>query len=242
MKPLRPNDGGTHFPRSSRGFSLVELLSVIGIIALLSGVAFYSLAGLTSSRSLKKAAYDIQGVLEQARTMAMASDTYTWVGFFEESPTTPGTSGVGQVVIAVVGSADGTNVYGTLSSGSSLPSSRLMQLAKLMKIANTHLAILPASPDTRPSVPAATYQLASPSFANNYTFAYPLGSGTPAYVFSNIIQFNPQGDATRIADSPTQVMEIGLQPAHGSVAASTSSDVAAIQIAGIGGHVTTYFP
>ncbi len=233
------------YGRNSRreGFSLVELMTVIGVIAVLSSVALMSLAGLTGSRNLNKAAYDIQGVLEQARTTAMASDTYTWVGFFEESPGKPGVTGVGQVVISVVSSADGTNVYGTLSGLTMMPGSSLTQVAKLTKIPNVHLASLPAGSVTRPTVPAVTYQVASGSFANTYSFGYPVSAtSAPTYTFTNIIQFNPQGDATRIADTPTQFMEIGLQPAHGSTAVTTSKDVAAVQIAGIGGHVTTYFP
>ncbi len=230
--------------KGAPGFSLVELLVVLGIIAILTSLLLLSVSGMKGSQNITKATYDIQGVLEQARTMAMATSTYTWVGFFEESAANPGVAGTGQVVISVVSSSDGTklNVAPSPTGSTELTVSSLTQAAKLMKIANLHLGSLSAAAVTRPSVPAATYQVASTSFANFYYFVYPLTGGTPSYTFTNIIQFDPQGDATRIADSPTQVMEIGLQPANGTTVATASANVAAIQIAGIGGHVTAYRP
>jgi prepilin-type N-terminal cleavage/methylation domain-containing protein len=230
--------------KAAAGFSLVELLVTLGIIAILTSILIVSLSGMKSSREITKAAYDIQGVLEQARTAAMASGTYTWVGFFEESATAPGTAGTGQVVISVVSSADGTklNIVSGLTGGPGLTAVSLTQMAKLLKVANVHIDTLGTAEVTRPTVPVAPYQVAAATFANYYTFTYPTTATTPTYTFTKVIQFNPQGDATRIADTPTRVIEIGLRPTHGSTVATTNPDVAAIQIAGIGGHVTTYRP
>src|ERR1700677_3538210 len=72
------------------GFSLVELLVVLAIISLLASILLLSMSGTKSSRDLANAAYTIQGALEQARTLAMSTDTYTWVGFSEENPASPG--------------------------------------------------------------------------------------------------------------------------------------------------------
>jgi prepilin-type N-terminal cleavage/methylation domain-containing protein len=223
------------------GFTLVELLVVLALIAILGSILVLSISGTKSSRDLTNAAYTIQGVLEQARTASMASSTYTWVGFFEEDPANPGAAGTGQVVISVVASANGMNLDTVGSPIPKLPSASLTQVAKLLKIPNLHLAVLSATVVPRSSVPAVTYQVASANFVNTTSFLYPL-SGATQYTFSHIIQFNPQGDATRIADYPTQLMEIGLQPTHGATVTATGSNFAAIQIAGIGGHVTTYRP
>jgi hypothetical protein len=172
----------------------------------------------------------------------MASSTYTWVGFYEENPSNPGTAGTGQVVISVVASADGSKLYSSSSPLTQLPSASLTQVSKLMKISNIHLDTLAATLiPLRPTPPVATYQVGSSTFANGTTFSYPL-TGTAQYTFSNIIQFSPQGDATRIVDAPTQLIEIGLRPTHGTAAATASTDVAAIQVSGIGGHVTLYRP
>jgi prepilin-type N-terminal cleavage/methylation domain-containing protein len=226
------------------GFTLVEVLVVMAIMAIMLSIVIVSISGVKGSRDLYKAAYDIQGVLEQARTLAMATGTYTWVGIFEEDPSTPGVAGTGQVVISIVSSAAGTNLDTVGSPIAALPGSQLTQVAKLMKIPNVHLAVLPAAAVIRPTLTASaptTYQVGSGSFANTTTFPYPL-TGTAQYNFTQIIQFSPQGDATRIADYPTQLMEIGLQPTHGDSASATITNAAVIQIAGIGGQVITYRP
>jgi prepilin-type N-terminal cleavage/methylation domain-containing protein len=243
-----------------KGFSLVELLVVLAIVAILSSFLLLSVSGIKGSRDLSNAAYSIQGALEQARTVAMATSTYTWVGFFEENPASPGTAGTGQVVISIIASVNGVNLFtGSPRQFSATELAELTQVSKLLKIPNVHLTSVAANAvAARPSIvvsgstPTDTYQVGSSDFPNpssasptasaNWNFPYPLSTGTSQYTFYQIIQFNPQGDATRIADYPTQVMEVGLQPSHGQTVASTGTNYAVIQIAGIGGHVTTYRP
>src|SRR5213592_1192477 len=73
--------------RLTSGFTLVELLVVIGIIILLTALLTPAFTNLKSAGDVTSAAYTIKGVLEQARTYAMANNTYTWVGFYEENTT-----------------------------------------------------------------------------------------------------------------------------------------------------------
>lgn len=237
-----------------RGYTLVELLAVLAIMAVLAGFLTGSIPGAKTSQDITKNAYDIAGILDQARTKAMANNTYTWVGFYEEDPS--GTAGTGQLVISVVSSVDGTNLNPTgtahpVFDANSL--SKLYQVNKLIKIPNVHLAsALTTSSLSLTGVPRPTYPTTSttpPSsqVANSSTFTagttipFPLTSTSGQYNFSQIIQFNPQGDASPIYDSPTQIMEIGLQPTHGNQV-SSGPNVVAIQIVGIGGRVTIYRP
>jgi prepilin-type N-terminal cleavage/methylation domain-containing protein len=234
-----------------RGFSLIELLCVVAVISILTSLVTFSVLGTKSSRDLANAAYNIQGMIEQARTYAMAENTYTWIGFFEENPSSPGTSGVGQVVVSVVASSNGMNLA-TSTNSPLLPSQYLMQVSKLTKIGNVHLAAIPTASVTRPALatasPADTYQLGTTDFpnpaSNSWSFVFPLGTSASAtqYKFTQIIQFNPQGDATRISDNPTTVMELGLQPAHGSSTSSANANFAVLQVSGIGGQVIAYRP
>ena len=254
------------------GFTLLELLiviSIIGILLVLIGPAFTSLKGGTDVTS---AAYTIKGVLDTARTYAKANNTYTWVGFYEEdvSSGTPGTAGTGRLVMSVVASKDGTNVYG--SGTVVIDPTKLLQVGKLIKIDNIHLPLFALGTgmgdtfDARPSpspatdanysrfgelngLPPNTAPLTTP-----HNFQYPVGNPAPAqYTFSKLLQFNPRGDSRVSGDSydVRQVVEIGLLQTHGSATPPPRSgggtsfvtwdgNVAAVQITGFGGSVKIY--
>src|ERR1043166_5598426 len=117
--PERSRMGHSSLARASarRGFTLVELTIVLGIIVVLSILTIPAISSRSSSNQMTKAADTIKGVLDRARSYAQANNTYTWVGFFEEDgsqvSTNPPTPGNGRLVISVVASKDGTNIYGT---------------------------------------------------------------------------------------------------------------------------------
>src|ERR1700737_4910557 len=130
--------GGIH--RHIRaGFTIVELLVVTGIIALLMVLVVPAFTSIKSAGDVTSAAYTIKGVLEQARSYAMANNTYTWVGFTGSI----GTSVTGQVSMAVIASNDGTQLGS--SSGASgafvigTGSGTAAQVGKLTQLQNTHI-------------------------------------------------------------------------------------------------------
>ena len=139
----------------TRGFTLVEMLVVISIILVLMALLVPAFTGIKGGTDVTKAAYDVAGALETAATYARASNTYVWVGFFEEDPTvaatTPATAGVGRLVISIVYSNDGTQIIDPTASGNLIPSARLAQLGKLIKIQNMHFGDVPdpSSPDPK---------------------------------------------------------------------------------------------
>src|SRR5207237_44485 len=121
------------------GFTLLELLIVVGIIAMLMVLIAPAFTTIKSGGDVTSAAYTIKGVLDSACTYAKTNNTYTWVGFFEENvaSTTPGTAGVGRLVMSIVASNDGTDP--TYVPPLNLTTS-LTQVGKLTKIDNVHFA------------------------------------------------------------------------------------------------------
>src|SRR6188472_4465363 len=65
----------------TRAFTLIELLIVVGIIALLLVLIAPAFTYIKGGTDVTSAAYTIKGVLDTARTYAKANNTYAWVGF-----------------------------------------------------------------------------------------------------------------------------------------------------------------
>ena len=134
--------------RCPAAFTLLELLIVVGLIALLLVLLAPAFTTIKGGTDVTSAAYTIKGVLDTARTYAKANNTYAWVGFFEEdiSSTVPGTAGTGRAVMSIVASTDGTNLGADASSSATgtnnwINPTLLTQVAKLVKIDNVHLPL-----------------------------------------------------------------------------------------------------
>jgi len=240
----------------NNAFTLIELLVVLAVIAVLSFLVIPAINGLKKSGDMNTASGQISGVITTARTYAVANNTYTWVGFFEEdgsrTSTQPATAGTGRIVIDSVASADGTLPY-TPTNPSVISGSRLIQTSRLLKIDGMHLVTFPANVGgttitTPGAVTISNANIGSigdttPQTVSLTPFSYPL-TGTAQYTFTKAIQFSPRGEA-RINNStslyPLQpAVEVGLQPAHGAIVDPTSVNLVSIQITGVGGDVTVY--
>ena len=256
----------------SGAFTLLELLIVMGIIAVLMALVVPAFTTIKSGADATSAAYTIKGVLDQARTYAMANNTYSWVGFFEEdvstASTNPATAGSGRVVMSIVASKDGTEVYTSVSSPAADMDSngtRLSQIGKLVKIDNMHLRNFANGNGTgdtfltRPPVPGGSPDNAkigdtsttqpfasagSPPDSLRY-FHYP-ATGTEAaaqYIFRKMIQFNPRGECRPQNDNYEMraVYEVGFQPIRGNVLSSVDDNKdCVVQLTGFGGNTKIY--
>src|SRR5438477_6221043 len=110
--------------RLTSGFTLIELLVVIAIMILVAAFIAPAFTTMRSAGDATSTVYNIGGVLEQARSYAIANNTYVWIGFKEvdaskDASVSPQATGVGRVAIAIVASKDGTRGYDATSS--SLP-------------------------------------------------------------------------------------------------------------------------
>ncbi len=72
LRPLTSAERGR-----SRGFTLLELLIVVGIIGLLLVLMAPAFTYIKGGTDVTSAAYTIKGVLDTARTYAKANNTYT---------------------------------------------------------------------------------------------------------------------------------------------------------------------
>ena len=237
------------------GFTLLELLIVVGIIGLLLVLATPAFVTIKGGTDVTSAAYTIKGALDTARTYAISNDTYTWVGFLEENvdnPASPNSTmpAVGRLVMSIVASKDRTTVYDPTIPAPIDPT-KLTQVGKLTKIDNVHLWTHTDPPDgtgstfdKRPNIPPA-YCIGNSDSAT--PFQYPVGNGPPSpqYTFRKVIQFSPTGEARVNNDSNfaslQPIAEIALEPTHGAIVPSSApANSVAIQFTGIGANVRIY--
>jgi prepilin-type N-terminal cleavage/methylation domain-containing protein len=271
MRALRaaPNPRRAFTPelRGRDAFTLLELLIVMAIIIILTALLAPAFTNLKSAGDVTSTAYTISGLLEQARSYAMANNTFVWVGFKEvdvsnSASVSPQTTGVGRVAVAIIASKDGTRGYDATNSSLSNPAwttysngANLVAISKLQRFENIHLA---TTLNGFGNQPPTSGNMARPYIqSNNYVignaptsvtpFDWPLGSALNAgqYSFQKVINFDPQGVARIQYSTNTNgigaYMEIGLQQTHGT-AVSSSANVAALQIDCMTGSTRKYRP
>jgi len=212
---------------------------VLGIITLLLVLVAPAFTSIKSAGDVTSAAYTVKGMLEQARTYAIANNTYAWAGFAGSI----GTSVTGQISIAVIASNDGTQLGSSSGTSSAFVigtgSGTATQVGKLIQLQNTHIGDtgVPTNNGTefesRPNVPAP-FRMSS---AGNTLHSFTVQQTT----FNQWIQFSPRGEAV-VNGGTNQIAryaEVGLLPTHGS-ALATTPNIVAIEIGGMEGSVKIY--
>ena len=244
--PKRPPYSGSlitdHSARA--GFTLLELLIVVGIIVVLLVLIAPAFTTIKSSTDVASAAYTTKGVLDTARTYAKANNTYTWVGFYEEDISNPPNAGTGRLIMSIVASKDGTTIYNPNSPTNPDPidPTRLTQVNKLVKIDNIHLPLFAMGDGTgdtferRPTLQNdgfgvgynysrfgelnAAIPNTAPYTNSQFPFWYPLSAASQSeaqYFFRKTLQFSPTGEC-RINSTydVRKVIEVGLLQTHGA--------------------------
>jgi prepilin-type N-terminal cleavage/methylation domain-containing protein len=226
---LRPLLFAERGRESFRGFTLLELLMVIGLIAILLVLIAPAFTTIKSGTEVTTAIYGVKGLLENARAYAKANHTYVFVGFAEVDSSvdpsvspqiTTGDTPYGRVAVAVVASKDGTAQYqyATTDQGNDWTANyangaHLIAVGKLQTYENLHFVPVDFgswSPTAHPNSKMARYQPTGPPYilgnalSSSVTpFTWPLGSPLDSgyqYRFDRVINFDPTGIA-RIATS-----------------------------------------
>ncbi len=209
------------------GFTLLELLIVIGLIAILLVLVGPAFTTMKSGSDVTSAIYEVKGILENARAYAKTNHSYVFVGFAEvdssiDASVSPqistGDTPYGRVAVAVVASKDGTSQYqyattdqGTDWKANYANGAHLVAVGKLQTYENVHFVPVDFgswSPGAHPDSKMARYQPTGPPYilsnaaSTSVTpFTWPLGSPLDSgyqYRFDRVINFDPTGIA-RIA-------------------------------------------
>jgi prepilin-type N-terminal cleavage/methylation domain-containing protein len=218
------------YPLSRReGFSLVELMFVIGVISLLTMISGPVMGTLQGSRTVDRMSVELSQKVEGARIYAMANNTYVRLALGRADATSG--RGLPATVVLAMGAADSTLSANTGADMAN--SSKWIPLGKPLTMDNlcAYDALLNAS---NPS----TADDATPSDTDIASFSKVIpGMGT--VTFSSFVQFNPAGEACVVQGQTARYIKIACdQPVQpNDLATARNKNPFIIRISGVNGRV-----
>lgn len=198
----------------NEGFTLVELMVVIGIMIMMVSVATPFLRGIQGAHEMTQGAYTAEGLLELARNEAVTRRTYVWVGF--QNFSLPQAQ---EIRMAAVYSRDGT------------PDASASNLANLTRVFSIKNALLTNWDDLKDSTKSLLTDGTSTSVSKN-SAGISFTTGTSRFEKSTIT-FTPRGQAM-LKGSPSSddgyipLIDIGFRQSHGQTVQTHADDVALI--------------
>lgn len=203
---MSPSFANLSSPRV-RAFSLIELLSVVAIIAVLAGMVIPAISQ-GDAKKFTSAVDDMTTILEQARTSAMAMNTYVWVGL------QPGTaSGENGITVTAVASRSGEADTDKSNLQVLLPP----RLRSRIALENSAAG----DPDT------AILSTGDLSFVQKWR-----GEDVS---FDPVIQFNPRGEATITQGAHSRWVQFDLVPTKGDK--HMAENKATVRLSGVTGQI-----
>jgi len=204
--------------RSSRqtAFTLIELLTVLTILVAVTSLSVPAFQTVLSASKMEKAASDLSGAIELARTYAMANHTYVRMGI-SDATTFPGYSTPATVVVTFY-PMDGT--LDAAGSADMADASKWQMLGKALILsglqANDQLG---SSTDDTPSATNIA------SFSRNVSSLHQVE-------FKSFIQCNPNGETCVSTSTPSRYIKWGWNSTN------TKSNPFVLRISGINGTIS----
>lgn len=217
--------GYTH--NKSQGFSILELLVVMAVMATLVGLTVQNIGPLMTARNFDSSVSSTGMMLEEARAAAIAKDTYVWVGLHNQTQ--------GGMAMLMLYSPSGRS--SDLALGQAQPLAKPVVMPTVQLISLSHTAL--------PNANLATFSVADFVTASGQTSFTTPDSGAVSYnasiggvpvAFSNFIEVSPEGRAA-VASQLSAWIQLGFQNLHGN-----QKEQAIIQMSGLNGKVATYYP
>lgn len=210
--------------KQTGGFSLIELLMVVALMAILLVASVSAFNSLSQSRSIAQGIYQVAGILELARNEAVTKQTYTRVSFQQVT-----NNGRSEVLMAAVRSLDG--------SGTNVAPANLREITRVVRFPSAQLTswgqLMPA---TREAGDTMLGRTVSPISLANVAGALSFKVGTTDFSGPSIT-FTPRGEAIAapVVDTTTgysDYLDISFRQTRGL---TESSDEAAVLLDGATG-------
>lgn len=201
--------------RSHTGFSLIEMLLVVAVIGIVIGLSASALVDAARGQGMKRAIADVGGLVEQARSEAMAASTWTWVGMKQQ------TAGPENELIAVlVASKDGST---NRAAGNLRLVSRPLRIKNVQVLSG--LTGWGGSIDGTRTVSEGDFSFSQTVRGQNITFS------------DHVLGFTPRGEAAIDSSSVPPWIEIGLQETRGLT--PITNKTASLRVSGFSGQLDT---
>lgn len=215
--------------RRRRGFSLIELLAVMAILATLSAVTIPAVQSLRGSGSVNRAISDLSGALEMARVHAMANRTYVRV-LFASLPAGNGRVNPSTLVLMVY-AADGSTHNADMTDPATWPSQSRPLVLDNLGISDSLQGAggLSTTSDATPSGGNVTGDM-MPAFQRKV-------SSFGQVTFDQVIQFGPNGEARVGFDQPSRHISLGLAQMGANGEASRVENAFILRLSGVNGSI-----
>jgi prepilin-type N-terminal cleavage/methylation domain-containing protein len=232
---------GIAFGKDKQGFTLMELVVVIGIILLILGFAAPGVMGILKGKKVEQAAAAVVDVLERTRMEAVAKNTYLWIGLANvKGDSSNSVSGQDELWILSFRSKMGEK-RPSADGAIFLPNSALRRAEGVGMVPTGSLPTMISN-----QLPNAAKDFATEG-SSKTSMKWAGAGSSGALEFSSLILFTPRGEALiengdPSLPAPEAFLLIGLARTNRGAMAPNDQDVAVVQISGLTGRISTLRP